>query len=665
MPNCLSLIFVSAALSLAPGPDDYFKITVIDQESGRGVPLVELQTVNNIRVYTDSAGVVAFHEPGLMDRQVFFRVSSHGYEFAQDGFGYPGVRLQVTPGGTAVLKLRRINIAQRLYRMTGAGIYRDSVLVGDTAPTERPLLNGMVLGSDSVVNAVYRGKIYWFWGDTNKPSYPLGNFHVPGATSILPAAGGLDPEVGVNLEYFVDADGFAKPTASLPGKGPTWIDGVVVITEADGTEHLLAKYVKIKPPLTVYERGLVEFDDRRQQFGKRMPIPLDAPLQPTGHPLHHDDDGVRYIYFGHPFPHVRVRATLHDLRDLSQYEAFTCLKQGSRGAKAELDRDDEGRLRFVWRRDTPPVVGKLRTQLIQQKKLGKDEGLIQLQDVATGQPVAAHGGSVYWNAYRQRWVAIILESYGTSLLGEIWYAESSSPLGPWVYARKVVTHDKYSFYNPKQHPMFDKDGGRTIFFEGTYTHTFSGNPAQTPRYDYNQIMYKLDLTDPRLALPVPVYQRDVVHAEPGSTAAAGEQFSLAERRGAIGWFALDRPADGAVPVFAKPNAHGGMVLRVGAPSDASPDRTEYDSNDRKTDGDTGQRRDANRPLFYGLPADLADPPETTVPLYEFVNVAGTLRRYSTQNVPAKTDVQGTPKVVCRVWSSPIDASFPLVHGLDR
>ena len=38
-----------------------------------------------------------------------------------------------------------------------------------------------------------------------------------------------------------------------------------------------------------------------------------------------------------------------------------------------------------------------------------------------------------------------------------------------------------------------------IFFEGTYSATFSGNPNPTPRYDYNQLMYKLDLSDPRLA----------------------------------------------------------------------------------------------------------------------------------------------------------------------
>jgi hypothetical protein len=63
---------------------------------------------------------------------------------------------------------------------------------------------------------------------------------------------------------------------------------------------------------------------------------------------------------------------------------------------------------------------------------------------------------------------------------------------------KVATHDRgasgdYAFYNPTSHKFFDQDGGRIIYFEGTYTNTFSGNSEQTPLYDYNQIMYRLDL----------------------------------------------------------------------------------------------------------------------------------------------------------------------------
>ena len=279
-------------------------------QTDRGVPLVELKTVNNIRYYTDSAGIVAFNEPGLMNQTVFFHVKSHGYEYPKDGFGYRGARLNITPGGEATLKIKRINIAQRLYRVTGAGIYRDSVLVGAPVPIKQPVLNGQVFGSDSVVNTVYNGKIYWFWGDTNRPSYPLGNFHVPGAVSQLPRDGGLDPEVGVNLEYFVDDSGFARPTAQMPGQGPTWINGLVTLRDDNGRERLLATYVKVEPPLTIYQRGLAEFNDQTRQFDKLRRIRHAVAAVSGGHPFKHQEGGVEYVYFANPFPLVRVRATL-------------------------------------------------------------------------------------------------------------------------------------------------------------------------------------------------------------------------------------------------------------------------------------------------------------------------------------------------------------------
>ena len=221
----------SVAPAASPRP---FRIQVVDDETGWGVPLVELRTVNQIRFVTDSNGIAAFDEPGLFNRKVFFTVKSHGYEFEKDGLGYRGKALEITEGGSARLTIRRLNIARRLYRVTGEGIYRDSVLTGDKVPIREPLLNGQVFGQDSVVNAVYRGKIYWFWGDTNRPDYPLGNFHVPGATSELPDRGGLDPGTGVNLTYFVDDRGFARPTAPMPGEGPTWISGLVVLKDKDG-----------------------------------------------------------------------------------------------------------------------------------------------------------------------------------------------------------------------------------------------------------------------------------------------------------------------------------------------------------------------------------------------------------------------------------------------
>ncbi len=493
-----------AAMLLAAGPGSHtgkhFAITVVDQQTGRGVPLVELRTVSDVRYVTDSNGVVAFYEPGLMDRTVFFHVKSHGYEFPKDGFGYRGKAIRISEGGGVELKIKRINIAERLYRITGAGIYRDSLLTGRDAPTKSPVLSGQVLGSDSVVNAVFLGKIYWFWGDTNRPGYPLGNFHVPGATSLLPAQGGLDPDVGVDLNYFVDERGFAKETARMPGVGPTWISGLVALRDAAGRERLFASYVKVRKFLEVYQRGLVEFNATTRQFEKVVEFDMDAAACSGSQPVKHTDGGVEYIYFANPFPLVRVRADPEHLKDPDAYEAFTCLKEGTRLDAGRLDRGSDGTLRYAWKRNTPPLDQKSEAALVKAGRLSPEEAMLDLRDRRSGKRVLAHRGSVYWNDYSRRFVMIAVETGGTSLLGEVWYAEADAPEGPWTGATKIVTHEKYTFYNPKQHPMFDKDGGRVIYFEGTYANTFSGNPDRTPRYNYNQIMYKLDLSDPRLAL---------------------------------------------------------------------------------------------------------------------------------------------------------------------
>src|SRR5262249_5999692 len=139
----------------------------------------------------------------------------------------------------------------------------------------------------------------------------------------------------------------------------------------------------------------------------------------------------------------------------------------------------------------------------------------------------------------------------------------------WVYARKVVTHEKYSFYNPKHHSEFDKEGGRVIFFEGTYTASFSGNTDPTPRYDYNQVMYKLDLSDPRLRLPVAVYPT------PNGGHVTGADGFRAAGGAAPAFFAWERSGPGSVAI---PNK--------------------------------------NEPRFHALGLDAADPPGATILLYQ-------------------------------------------------
>src|ERR1019366_3242299 len=265
---------------------------------------------------------------------------------------------------------------------------------------------------------------------------------------------------------------------------------------------LYASYIKIEPPLKIYAQGLAVFEEDRQVFKHLITVDMNAPAFARGHAFRHKDADGEHVYFAHPFPVTRVRATAADFLDPAKYETYTCLKEGSHLENPQFDRDVEGRLRYAWRKNAPALDPQSERKLLTAGTLKPDEDRWRLRERNTSKVVVPHAGSVYWNEYRRRWVMIAVQHFGSSFLGAVWYAEADTPVGPWMHAVKVVTHDRYSFYNPKQHPMFDKDKGRVIYFEGTYTNTFSGNPVATPRYEYNQVMYKLDLSDPRMALQV-------------------------------------------------------------------------------------------------------------------------------------------------------------------
>ena len=100
----MTSVILLACVALAAGADAPrpFAITVVDEQTRRGVPLVELRAVHGIKLYTDSAGVAVFDEPGLADQSVFFYVASPGYEFARDGFGFRGKALKVWTVNMAV-----------------------------------------------------------------------------------------------------------------------------------------------------------------------------------------------------------------------------------------------------------------------------------------------------------------------------------------------------------------------------------------------------------------------------------------------------------------------------------------------------------------------------------------------------------------------------------
>lgn len=489
-------------------PPAPFGIRVLDRETRRAVPLVELTTVGGVTFVTDNAGWAAIAEPGWWGQKVWFDVKSHGYKVAKDAFGSAGAQVLVTPGGRVTLEIERLNVAERLYRITGDGRWRDSVLLGEPVPEKQPLLRGGVVGQDSTQALLYRGRIHWLWGDTTRLAYPLGQFQVSGATSLLPSSGGLEPDVGIDLSYWEGPDGFSRPMCPIGGGGPVWVDGLCVLADPDGRERLLGTFARMKDLGTALERGLVLFDDDKAVFEKLLDIPLDAPLYPRGHARRVRDQHGEWIVFGNPFPTVRVRADWASVQDLSAYEAFTCLPVGARSATDDVppERSAAGRVRWAWKRGTAPLDAGEQRRLVDRGTLQAREAPYLLADVEGGAGVTPHAGSLSWNVYRRRWVAVFTQAGGRpSFLGEIFFAEADSPTGPWGYARRIVTHDRMTFYNPVQHPFFDSDGGRVLRFEGTYTTTFSNAPTRTPRYDYNQILYRLDLADPRLALPVAWY----------------------------------------------------------------------------------------------------------------------------------------------------------------
>jgi len=632
----------SSSHSTSSLQNQFYRIQVVDAATGRGVPLVELETTNLIRLVTDSNGVVAFYEPGLMGRKVYFHIKSHGYEYPKDGFGNRGKAFDITPGGSAIVKMKRLNIAERLYRVTGQGIYRDSVLTGQAVPVKNPAVNGLVMGQDSVQTCFYRDRLYWFWGDTSRPSYPLGHFATAGAASFLPEQGGLDPALGVDLDYFVDETGFSKKMFPMSEPGMIWIDGVITAVDSSGRERMLTMYARMKSLGEAKERGIGIFNDTTQRFERLVQSGPDFLLfRGVGHPISIGLADEPYYYFATPFPlavRMRVKASWDFIIDPNKYEIFTALQYRKKRNLLSKRSYVQGQMPYRWIQ-TSELLGddshkaELIKALEDEKKSDSN-----LYDIETGKAVLPHGGSVYWNAYRQKWIMITVQSFGeSSMLGEVWYAESDTPLGPWGYARKIVTHDKYSFYNPKHHPYFDQENGRLIYFEGTYSHTFSGSKeAATAYYDYNQIMYRLDLADERLCLPAAIYQLRITKGEikylSGGEVARQEIGGQIE---SVSFFAFppDRKYKGLIPIYSQ-------KIKTG--------EREVISLRKKP---TFQ---SSKPFFYAIPATSENKNSMIALLYEYRNRKTGSRLYSTDEKLQQERWKRAEEPLCRVWKNPYE-----------
>ena len=424
-------------------------IEVVEKGTGWPVPMVELQTTHNMRFVTDNAGVIAFDLPESMGRRTWFDVFSDGYEVPRDGFGGQGVRLTPEAGKTLKIEVTRTSIARRLGRLTGAGLFAESQKLGRRLDWQE----SGILGSDSVLTAVHGGRIFWAWGDTNLPDYWLGIFDTSSATTSLAPLVSLEPPLRLTFDYFRDPCGRPRGVAKMPGSGPTWLSAYVSLPDKSGRPRLVATYAKIKAPLETYECGLCVWNDEKAEFQRHRTLwtksdpPSHHKPAPGGHPAFWKDrDGKSWVLFGDPLPTLRCPATFEAWENTSTWEV-----------------------------------------------LKPQAAFVSASDGATVKP---HRGSIAWNEYRGRWVTVFVEVNGKpSFLGEVWYAEADTPTGPWGKAVKVLSHHNYSFYNPRLHPELAPAKSRVLLFEGTHSQTFANRPPPTPRYDYNQILYRLDLDD--------------------------------------------------------------------------------------------------------------------------------------------------------------------------
>jgi len=573
---------------------------------------------------------------------VYFHIDSHGYEYPKDGFGNQGIRLRIELGGEAVISIKRINVAERLYRITGQGIYRDSYLLGEPVPIEQSLINGLVMGQDTVMTVRYRDQLFWFWGDTDRVRYPLGQFAVSGAVSSWPPE--LNPADGVNLKYFVDDSGFSRRMCPMPGPGVVWIEGLMTLQDPEGNERLVAQYARFKDLGHKLEVGLTLYNDELEVFEKWVEFSLDETLVPRGNPLRAEVAGKNYYYFGLPHPcpvpSVRVVANWEAVQHPEQYEVFTPFAAGSRefSENASIERDPSGNPIWAWKSNARVFGQKEQRAWIRKGKLKPKNAWIYLRDIESGKQVYIHAGSVFWNEYRNRWILIGEESGGSSLLGEIWYAEADSVTGPWVYSRKIVSHNRYSFYNPTQHPYFDQQGGQWIYFEGTYTSTFSSASFKTPRYDYNQMMYRLDLGDPRVVLPCPIYRIQMDDSAVRYVAKSSGQFPRhpkAQEIDEIPFFALppERPREGMDPIYEIVDEESGH-LRLSADSLSSINET------------------SSARLVFFASIDEENRSDLMVPLYEYRDISDGRTIYSTQILKSGSGGVGSRRTICYVWKNP-------------
>jgi hypothetical protein len=516
-------IFISNSIQASTNP--YFGIRIVDRDTHEGVPLVQLRTSNYIVNYSDSQGYVAFFEPGMMDHDVWFSVLTDGYTFSDDRTCKPsithpcdsGIILHTTPGKIITLTVERKQLAERVFRLTGQGIYRDSVLLNIPTPINESSMEMVApIGQDTLMLTKYKGLNYWFFGDTVcAPSARQENCNGYGQHTI--AATSIDQaNQAPVLQYFtsnINGMQWPKPVTPVGDLNMnTWTAAPFVINAGTPQEAMYAFY--LKPYSTSADpspdkTGLVKWNESKQQFELLIEWPLNNGMEwlSNGHVVSAfaPGEGVDgYVYFAGSF--VLVRAPKNKIAQLSAWESLTPLLSGSDMNNPKIDPKGWG-----WKKGMPVFHQSDETTLIAKGIMPLSQARMQIVDSITKKPVVVDSGVVHWNAFLKKYILV----FGN---GQLYLAMSDSMTGPWNTAVVIAQHEDThsSCYNSIQVSALSDATERNIYVACSYTSMWSNDaPAAgipnvwstclfgqnahqncapvVPRYEYNNLVYRLDL----------------------------------------------------------------------------------------------------------------------------------------------------------------------------
>ena len=449
-------------------PPEYFGVRVVDSSSGRGIPAARVSVLHWLDQWSDSLGYVAFQEPALATpTQLFVTVESDNYDKL-------AVSLNASLGRSLSLQLRRQLPAERLYRVTGPGIFRDAVLLGAKLPpaaaavaaSDSDLSHG-IAGQDAMISAQFRDKIVLSFGDTRSASDGAGQTMTSNALAPTQAFSRERILDGLPLSYSLSPSGETRPSLPLhvsersvcefgmPFARKGTNDSSVEIGALSATSRGLFVVFTKRPrgnmgpswaDCTTCCWGIARYDIDTRVYRPQVLFPLKSPMfgrVTASQSLVTTEDGVERIYFTVQKPIVRVAVSA--IANLSAFEEVA-------------------------------VASPFTDQDINR---------------AAVTHVASAG------------LFVMIAEGREPRMGDILAATAKSLAGPWSSLCRIassnLTHN--ALYNPSIHTTINGSSGAEIIWSATLSDGYTTNSVHkqdgltVPRYNYEVIMHRVRLDD--------------------------------------------------------------------------------------------------------------------------------------------------------------------------